>query len=171
MKGIAKAVLVLISFALIGSVLVGHSNVSSASLNGIQDTVYLDRRISMLETRLSSIESSLRMLQQQASAPSYQTPTTRDPETQLLRSEVAVLSGRVRELECGLVHLDERTLTPVARQARKQASAQSTDPCRVKPRGSGSAFNAPVIERFGAYLCSKGFLVFRLTLIRLAISR
>jgi len=131
MRSLAKAVLFLISFAIIGSVLAGHDNVSSASLNEPQDTVYLDRRISMLETRLSSIESSLRMVQQQASAPSYQTPSTRDPETQLLQSEVAVLSGRVRELECGLVHLDERTLTPAARQARKQASAQSTDPCRL----------------------------------------
>jgi len=133
MRSIAKAVLFLISFAIIGSVLTGHHNVSSASLDEPQDTVYLDRRISMLETRLSSIESSLRMLQQQTSAPSYQTPSTRDPETQLLQSEVAVLSGRVRELECGLVHLDERTLTPAARQARKQASAQSTDPCRLNP--------------------------------------
>jgi hypothetical protein len=133
MRSIAKAVLFLISFAIIGSVLAGHHNVSSASPNEPQDTVYLDRRISMLETRLSSIESSLRMLQQQASAPSYQTPSSRDPATQLLQSEVAVLSGRVREIECGLVHLDERTLTPAARQARKQASAQSTDPCRLNP--------------------------------------
>ena len=131
MRMIAKAVSFLISFALIGSVLAGHRNVSSASLNEPQDTVYLDRRISMLETRLSSIESSLRMLQQQASAPSYQTPATRDPETQLLQSEVAVLTGRVREVECGLVHLDERTLTSAARQARRQANAQPADPCRL----------------------------------------
>jgi hypothetical protein len=100
-----------------------------------QDAVYLDRRISMLETRLSSIESSLRSVQQQAMASERSTATqpARDPEVMLLRSEVEILNSRLRELECTLVRLDERTLSPAAREARKRTAAQPSDPCRVNP--------------------------------------
>lgn len=102
---------------------------------GTQDAVYLDRRISMLETRLSSIESSLRNVQQQAMASERSTATqpARDPEVMLLRSEVEILNSRLRELECALVRLDERTLSPSAREARKRTAAQPSDPCRVNP--------------------------------------
>ena len=130
---IPKVVLTLVFCAVIVAVAGGYRKPSSASAVEPQDAVYLDRRLSMLETRLSSIESSLRMLQQQTSTsqPSYPTPTTRDPETQLLQSEVAILTGRVREVECGLVHLDERTLPASAKESRRQASGQPKDPCRL----------------------------------------
>lgn len=100
-----------------------------------QDTVYLDRRISMLETRLSSIESGMRSLQQQAmiSERSTAIQPTRDPEVTLLRSEVEILNSRLRELECALVRLDERTLSPAAREARRRTATQASDPCRVNP--------------------------------------
>src|SRR5205809_2524242 len=100
-----------------------------------QDAVYLDRRISTLEMRLSTIESSLRMLEQQAMSSQRMTQAqpNRDPETSLLRSEVELLKGRLRELECGLVHLDERTLSVTAREARKRTSVQPSDPCRLNP--------------------------------------
>ena|SRR5258708_32098940 len=100
-----------------------------------QDSVYLDRRISMLETRLSSIESSMRSLQQQemVSRRSTETQPARDPEVTLLRSEVEILNSRLRELECALARLDERTLSPAAREARKRTAPQSSDPCRVSP--------------------------------------
>lgn len=100
-----------------------------------QDTVYLDRRISTLESRLGSIESNLRSLQQQAMASERSTAAqpTRDPEVTLLRSEVEILSSRLRELECALARLDERTLAPAAREARKRTAPQSNDPCRVNP--------------------------------------
>ncbi len=99
-----------------------------------QDAAYLDRRISMLETRLSSIESSMRSLQQQSMI-SERTAAqpARDPEVTLLRSEVEILNSRLRELECALVRLDERTLSPTAREARRRTAAQSSDPCRVNP--------------------------------------
>ena len=132
MRIITKVLLVLVFCSVIGIAGGGYRKPSSASAVEAQDAVYLDRRISMLETRLSSIESSLRMLQQQTSTsqPSYSTPATRDPETQLLQSEVAILTGRVREVECGLVHLDERTLAASAKESRRQASGQPKDPCR-----------------------------------------
>lgn len=100
-----------------------------------QDAVYLDRRISTLEMRLSTIESMLRTLEQQAMSSQRitQGQPNRDPETSLLRSEVELLKSRLRELECGLVHLDERTLSATAKEARKRTSAQSTDPCRLNP--------------------------------------
>jgi chromosome segregation ATPase len=99
-----------------------------------QDAAYLDRRISMLETRLNSIESNMRSLQQQAMTSERSTPQpARDPEVMLLRSEVEILNSRLRELECVLVRLDERTLSPSAREARRRTASQSTDPCRVNP--------------------------------------
>ncbi len=134
MRIITEVLLVLVFCGVIGTAAGGFRKSSSSAVEG-QDAVYLDRRISMLETRLSSIESSLRMLQQQTSTsqPSYPTPATRDPETQLLQSEVAILTGRVREVECGLVHLDERTLAASAKESRRQASGQPKDPCRQNP--------------------------------------
>jgi hypothetical protein len=110
-----------------------EASIGLATADG-QDSAYLDRRISMLETRLNSIESSMRSLQQQAMISERQTTTqpARDPEVTLLRSEVEILNSRFRELECALVRLDERTLSPSAREARKR-TAQSSDPCRVNP--------------------------------------
>ncbi|HXG95356.1 MAG TPA: hypothetical protein VNN73_23690 [Blastocatellia bacterium] len=97
-----------------------------------QDVVTLDRRISSLEQRLYLIESNISRLEQQMllsrSAP---TQSVRDPEITLLRSEVEALKARARELECGLVHLDERTLSASAKEARRRAGVQSKDPCRL----------------------------------------
>jgi hypothetical protein len=39
------------------------------------------------------------------------------------------VKGRLRELECGLVHLDERTL-PASAKARQ---TEPRDPCRLNP--------------------------------------
>jgi hypothetical protein len=55
----------------------------------------------------------------------------RDPEIGLLRGEVETLQRRLVEVECGLARLDERTLTPAAREARKRAGTSVTDPCRL----------------------------------------
>lgn len=126
---------VLILSALLGGTrALDHGALSTDVTATAQDTIYLDRRISMLETRLGSIESSLRSLQQQASMSGRSTSPqpTRDPEVMLLRSEVEILNSRLRELECALVRLDERTLSPSAREARKRTAA-SADPCRVNP--------------------------------------
>ena len=137
MRVITRVLSILVLSALLGTALAGYKeNASHASANvTAQDTVYLDRRISMLETRLNSIESNIRTLEQQAmsSQRSSMSQPSRDPETSLLRSEVEILKGRVRELECGLVHLDERTLTLTAREARKRSGGQFVDPCRLNP--------------------------------------
>jgi hypothetical protein len=100
-----------------------------------QDAVYLDRRISMLETRLSSIESSLRSFQQQAMISERTAPAqpARDPEVNLLRTEVEILNSRLREVECALARLDERTLSPTIKEARRRSATPTNDPCRVNP--------------------------------------
>jgi predicted nucleic acid-binding Zn-ribbon protein len=94
----------------------------------------LDRRLSTLEQRLYAIESSISRLEQQAltsgRSTSIPSPTLRDPEVNQLLSEVETLKLRVRELECGVVHLDERTLAAGAKETQRRAGTQSKDPCR-----------------------------------------
>ena len=99
-----------------------------------QDPVYLGQRISMLEQRLNSIESNIRTLEQQINSQRL-TPSqpTSNPESALLRSELEILRSLVRELQCGVVHLDERTLSTAAKDARRRTGTQSTDPCRLNP--------------------------------------
>ena len=115
-------------------------DLSPASLpSGGQDSMMLDRRISTLEQRLYSIESRISSLEQRALTPvrPAPNPTLRDPEIDRLRSELELLRLRVRELECGVLRLDERTLPANVKEARKRAGAQPQDPCRQEP-------NAPV---------------------------
>jgi hypothetical protein len=133
MRIVTKVLLVLAFCGVIGIQVSGYRPPSASAIEP-QDTGYLDRRISMLETRLSSIESTVRTLQQQAMSqrPAPSQPA-RDPETALLRSELEIMNARVREVECGLAHLDERTLSANAKEARKRMSAQPNDPCRLNP--------------------------------------
>ena len=102
-----------------------------------QDVVFLDRRINMLEQRFYSIESRMNRLEQQMSMAQRVAPTpsqpTRDPDIDLLRNESELLKARVRELECGILRLDERTLSESAKETRRRAGAQAKDPCRVNP--------------------------------------
>ena len=108
-----------------------------------QDTVVLDRRLNMLEQRFYSMESRMSRLEQQMSmlqrvvpAPTptptpNQTQPMRDPVTDLLRNEVELMKVRVGELECGILRLDERTLSAATKEARRRAGAQPKDPCRL----------------------------------------
>jgi hypothetical protein len=104
-----------------------------------QDTVMLDRRLNQLETRFYSMESRMSRLEQQMSmaqravpAPSpAPTQPMRDPMTDLLRNEVESLKVRIGELECGILRLDERTLSVATRESRKRAGVQPKDSCRL----------------------------------------
>jgi outer membrane murein-binding lipoprotein Lpp len=110
-------------------------NSSEPAAVGAQDALGLDRRISSLEQRLYSMESSISRLQQEAigTRSSIQSQPGNNLELDKLRSEVEMLNARVRELECGVAHLDERTLSAAAKEARGRAGAQSKDPCRLSP--------------------------------------
>lgn len=111
-------------------------NPSEPATAGAQDALGLDRRISSLEQRLYSMESSISRLQQEAiglRSNSTQPQPGNNLEIDRLRSEIELLNARVRELECGVAHLDERTLSAAAKDARTRAGARSKDPCRLNP--------------------------------------
>jgi len=99
--------------------------------NSTQDPGSLDRRLSLLEQRFYSVESSVSRLQQYVATqrPSLPQPGTSDRDLILMREEVQRLELRMAEVECGLIKLDERT-TPAA---RRNPTAKSNDPCRLNP--------------------------------------
>lgn len=107
--------------------------VESFAPSSMQDSAFLDRRISLLEQRLNMLDSTVSRLQQQSMSNAAPAQPARDPETTLLRGEVELLKGRLREIECGLARLDERTLSAAAREAQKRTSAQPQNPCRLFP--------------------------------------
>ena len=92
-----------------------------------QDPGSLDRRLSLLEQRFYSVESSVNRLQQYVATQRFpiSQPTTSDRDLILMREEIQRLSLRVSELECGLVKLDERTTT------RRSTADKPSDPCRL----------------------------------------
>ena len=102
-----------------------------------QDVGFLDRRINLLEQRFYSIESRLNRLEQQMSMAQRVVPTPsqpmRDPDVDVLRNDSESLKARVRELECGILRLDERTLPEGTKDTRRRTGAQPKDPCRVNP--------------------------------------
>jgi hypothetical protein len=98
-----------------------------------QELFSLERRISVVEQRLNTIELTVNRIEQQARYSSSVPPASqsvRDTELELLRSQVELLQRRVAEDECGLVRLDERTLSPSARDARRKSATAGDDPCR-----------------------------------------
>ena len=95
-----------------------------------QDVIRLEARISQLEQRFYTIETSLRTLEQQSRIAGMNRGGSVSPdEIALLRSEIQRLQARIMEDECGLAKLDERTLSPNARDARQRAAGN--DPCRA----------------------------------------
>ena len=98
-----------------------------------QDPASLDRRISMLEQRFYTLETSMNRLQQvlasQRSTRSSSSVSDRDVDQ--LQAEVQRLQLRLNEVECGLAKLDERTAT--ASGNRRSGEARPADPCRQNP--------------------------------------
>jgi hypothetical protein len=112
----------------------GASPPTSSDVTGAQDTANLERRISLLEQRFYSIETSINRLERQAALvqpPSRPQSSSSDLEVNLLRGEIGMLQRRLGEIECGLIKLDERTAAPATREARRRANPNSTDPCRL----------------------------------------
>jgi len=93
-----------------------------------QDAIRLESRINQLETRLYTIEASIRSIEQQSRiAGSSQRGLSQDDLVRL-RADIQTLQLRLVEDECALARLDERTLSPAMR--RKSARP---DPCRANP--------------------------------------
>lgn len=100
-----------------------------------QELTRIESRLSQLEQRLYGIEVSIRGLEQQQSRMSGLSTgrMERDTEVTLLRSEVETLQRRLAEVECGLLRVDERTLSAAARDARRKIETGAGDPCRLNP--------------------------------------
>lgn len=97
--------------------------------DAVQDVSSLDRRISMLEQRFFTLDSSMNRLQQLVVSQRSTAPVSdpRDREITQITEEIQRLQLRLVELQCGLLKLDERTAT------RRSGEPKSTDPCRANP--------------------------------------
>src|SRR5215213_6880008 len=115
----SNLVLVVVLCAVIGVMAsISRGNSSRASEEStMQDAGSLDRRLSLLEQRFYSVESSISRLQQYVAAqrPPVSQPGTSDRELLLIREEIQRLSLRMSEVECGLIKLDERTMSAARR--------------------------------------------------------
>ena len=97
-----------------------------------QDVIRLETRINQLEQRLYTMEASIRNIEQQtriANTTSRNGGVTANELSQLI-AQLQTLQVRVMEDECALAKLDERTLTPAMRDARRKSGA-AADPCRA----------------------------------------
>jgi cell division protein FtsB len=95
-----------------------------------QDAIRLESRINQLEQRLYTIETSIRMLEQQSRIGSVTSRTVTPEQVAALQAELQSLVLRLSDEECAIAKLDERTLTPAARTARIRSGAR-TEPCRL----------------------------------------
>jgi hypothetical protein len=97
-----------------------------------QSDMYLSRRIDLIEQRFYGIESRLNRIEQEAitrrASPGPQSPDLRAQDISMLQNEVMGLRLRLGEAECGLLKLDERTLTAARRMAGKGTAG--SDRCR-----------------------------------------
>jgi hypothetical protein len=95
-----------------------------------QDPASLDRRISMLEQRFYTLETSMNRLQQVLTSQrsTGSASDVRGQEVDQLQAEVQRLQLRLNEVECGLLKIDERTTTATVN--RRAGEPRSTDPCR-----------------------------------------
>jgi hypothetical protein len=122
---LANLVLVVVLCAVVGVLVRGSSDAETVA---VQDVSSLDRRLSLLEQRFYSVESSISRLQTYVAnqRPPVSQSGTNDREINLLREEVQRLSLRLGDVECGLLKLDERTTS-----GRKSPPAKPSDPCRI----------------------------------------
>ena len=136
----------LLSVCVVGLVLLAVFRISQAARTAAgplpqQDIIRLETRVNQLEQRLYSIENNMRTLEQQSrlAGSASRSGSVTPEDFALLRSAIQSLQVRLEDDECGLARLDERTLTPVAREARRR-SAGGADPCR---ENSGSPLRLP----------------------------
>jgi hypothetical protein len=122
-----KSNLVLVSLLCVAIGVTATVSRGKGSAEAMQDPASLDRRISMLEQRLYTMESNINRLQQSviAQRPAVTAPSTSDRDLIVVREEIQRLNLRLGEVECGLIKLDERTTMPSRRK--------SVDPCRQNP--------------------------------------
>ena len=129
-------------FALAGVALFACLRDESTARAGVepipqQDVLRLENRLTQLEQRLFSMDTTLRNLEQQSRLAGVSSRGVSQNELDQVRSQLQELERRLIEDECGLAKLDERTLTPLRREARKKSVATTGDQCRAN-------FDAPL---------------------------
>ena len=95
-----------------------------------QDVLRLESRLTQLEQRIFTMENSIRTVEQQSRMAGVSARGISQDELNLLRSQFQTLEQRLREDECGIARLDERTLSPQRREARRRTAAADPDQCR-----------------------------------------
>lgn len=124
-----------IAFSSIGvySVITGGSTAVVPVVNA-QTDMYLSRRIDQLEQRMIYIESRISQVESQSrTSPIMPRPlpsSSSEQEVPFLRTQIDGLRTRLGELECGLLHVDERTLTAAQRAARRRSAQGSSEKYR-----------------------------------------
>jgi polyhydroxyalkanoate synthesis regulator phasin len=126
---------VLVALALILAVNISATTRAGNELNQQQDVLRLDNRVTQLEQRLFSIETTLRNVEQQVRLASVPSRSGSQDELARVRSDVDALQRQLSDYECALAKLDERTLTPQKRALRKRTG--NSDQCRAN-------FDAPL---------------------------
>lgn len=101
-----------------------------------QQDPFLSQRLNRIEQQFTTLENRLSRLEQAARFPTT-TPglsTESDTDRRFFQSQFEVLQLRMAEVECGLLQVDERTLSATARQARKASGGKGeNDICRLTP--------------------------------------
>jgi hypothetical protein len=118
--------------AIAGSAVLVYAAFANLSGSGVQrveaqSDIFLSRRIDQVEQRFYSLESRLNRIEMESRQPSLAAvrPAGNEVELQYLRTQIDSLRARLGEAECGLLKLDERTLTAAQRRA-----VSSMEPCR-----------------------------------------
>jgi uncharacterized protein YlxW (UPF0749 family) len=123
-------VLVLVCVMAVAVLTVFRSSAAAPAVEPQQEVIRLETRINQLEQRLYGIETSLRTLEQQSRLGATRGGGVSAQDVALLQSQIQALQLRLADDECSLARLDERTLSPAMRNARRQAAGR-TDPCRT----------------------------------------
>ena len=103
--------------------------VAGLGLTPQQEVLRLEQRINQLEQRLYGMETSLRSVEQQSRLGSTTSRGLNQQEVALLVSQLQTLQLRLADYECALAKLDERTLSPAMREARRKSAG--SDACRL----------------------------------------
>jgi uncharacterized coiled-coil protein SlyX len=137
------AIALLVGFATLFG---GRSSVTDSDVTTTahaQTDFALQRRVDMIEQRFYMMESRLNSLEQQSRYQSSTSPSSSvrtDSELsslrtqlELMRAQMDTLNRRLADVECGLLKVDERTLTQAARDMRRRGREDENEPCRLNP--------------------------------------
>src|SRR5207253_388971 len=89
-----------------------------------QQDLFVARRIDQIEQRLNTLASRVNRFESDSRMSSITPRPANNNETELrlLQSQVDGFRLRLGEVECGLLRVDERTLTVAAKAARKRGA-------------------------------------------------